>query len=121
VVGLHSPLPELFTRKSSFPPVVDAIEEKAASIEGDERTSSSKVVIPNFFRCAILSRERAVAKTWTPCLWNACARESPIPPRLQPVMSAYFVTFDMIDFVMGGVDLDGREGKGSTRDWGSKV
>jgi len=27
----------------------------------------------------------------------------------------------MIDFVMGGVDLDGREGKGSTRDWVSKV
>jgi hypothetical protein len=48
--------------------------------------SSCKIVMPSSFKCWIFDNERAVAKTVQPFLWNPCARWSPMPLRLQPVI-----------------------------------
>lgn len=85
------PMPELLTSMSRLPPVAALTAFKASFTDSMLATSSGRMVIPIPLRCSILERSLAVANTRWPLPWNDCARASPIPPELQPVIKTVFL------------------------------
>ena len=97
-------MPELLTRKSSFPPVSSFTALAAALIESEFSTLRGRVSIPRPSKCSSLEGFRPVARTRTPLRWNSRARASPIPPLLHPVMSTVFL--GVVDMVVSGVQAN---------------
>jgi len=85
--GMRIPQPALLTSTSKRFSVLVLISDTQLLIDSADVTSKAKTSTcgRDVRESGILEGLRAVAKTWHPAPWNACANATPRPPALHPV------------------------------------